>query len=218
MSQARIKPYDALRTAVAALRGRLSIPLSEIESRLSAVSNKATLAVSGRSGGIELNGRTRALGAAISFSALITIDGVDVTGTRRLARIVIRDVELKVDDPDAPGPLAEAIRQGRIDTEHPASLIGNMVTLPDFVADASGDTVTLDLMKLPILRDEPALREAFGLASSLLGVTGVATTERSIELELGLLPGGAREAALSAARTALAPAVRYLWPEGGPQR
>ena len=35
-----------------------------------------------------------------------------------------------------------------------------------------------------------------------------------IELRLGLLPGGAKEAVLSTARAALTPVVRYLWPEG----
>jgi hypothetical protein len=32
----------------------------------------------------------------------------------------------------------------------------------------------------------------------------------------GILPGGAKEAALSTARAALTPVVRYLWPEGRP--
>jgi hypothetical protein len=31
-----------------------------------------------------------------------------------------------------------------------------------------------------------------------------------------VLPGGPKEAALSTARAALFPAVRYLWPEGRP--
>jgi hypothetical protein len=51
-------------------------------------------------------------------------------------------------------------------------------------------------------------------ASSYLGVTGIGTTNDALVLQLGFLPGGAKEAALSTARAALAPAVRILWPEG----
>jgi hypothetical protein len=101
-----------------------------------------------------------------------------------------------------------------IDTGNPATLIGNMISLPDAIVEAKGQDVVVDLMRVPAIQKDEMLRAAVAAATSYLCVTGIRVSDDAIELQLGLLPGGAREAALSTARAALTPAVRYLWPEG----
>ncbi|MGB8332547.1 MAG: hypothetical protein WCE62_20655, partial [Polyangiales bacterium] len=115
---------------------------------------------------------------------------------------------------DAPGPLADAIRNGLIDTENPATLIGNMISLPDLVVEAKGQEVLIDLMRIPAIDRDEMLRASIAAATSYLGVREIRVRGDAVELRLGLLPGGAREAALSTARAVLTPAVRFLWPQG----
>jgi hypothetical protein len=208
-------PFDArqaLRFVTHALGGRIAIPLSAIRSRLGAMSEKVSLTIEAVSPSLRLEGRAHALGAPIWFSVRIDAEGVRVEGEQRTVRIRLSEVALSTSD-DAPGPLADAIRTGMIDTKHPATLIGNMVALPDMVVAAEGQDLVIDLMKVPAIARDEMRKATLAAATSYLGVTGIRASNDAIELQLGLLPGGVKEAALSTARAALTPAVRFLWPE-----
>lgn len=211
----RLEPAQAARYVVQAFGGRVSIPLAAIRSRLADFSEKLSLELETVSPGLRVRGDAVALGAPIDFSVRIDADGVHVRGERRTIRLRLSEVELSTDD-DAPGPLAETIRNGMIDTANPATLIGNMMTLPDMIVSAQGSDIVIDLMRIPAIARDDMLRAAAAAATSYLGVTGIGTSDDAIDLKLGLLPGGLKEAALSTARAALTPVVRYLWPEGRP--
>jgi len=204
-----------VRLLMQALGGRVSIPLSLIRSRLAKLSEKVALEIEAESPGLRVRGEAHALGAPIDFSARVDAEGVHVEGEQRTIRIRLSDVELSTTK-DAPGPLADAIRNGMIDTGNPATLIGNMMTLPDMIVKAEGQDVVIDLMRVGAIERDETLRAAFAAATSYLCVTGIQIADDAIELRLGLLPGGPREAALSTARAALTPMVRFLWPEGRP--
>ena len=203
----------ALRLLMQALGGRIAIPLSSIRSRVAQLSEKLALEIEADSPGLRIRGEAHALGTPIDFAARIDAEGVHVEGEHRTIRIRLSDVELSTSK-DAPGPLADAIRNGMIDTGNPATLIGNMISLPDAIVEAKGQDVVVDLMRVPAVQKDELLCAAVAAATSYLCVTGIRVSDDAIELQLGLLPGGAREAALSTARAALTPAVRYLWPEG----
>jgi len=207
------QPVDALRLLSAALGGRVLIPLSWIRDRLEPLSKKVALEIEADGPGLRIHGEAEALGAPITFAARIDADGVHVEGMKRTLRIRLSEVALTTTD-DAPGPLADAVRTGMIDTKNPATLIGNMVSLPEMVVSAEGQDLVIDLMKIPAIARDERLQAAVAAASSYLGITAIRIADDSLELQLGLLPGGAKEAALSTARAALAPAVRVLWPEG----
>jgi len=209
----RLAPGQALRLLMQALGGRISIPLSSIRGRLAQLSEKVALEIEADSPGLRVRGEAHALGAPIDFAAHIDAEGVHVESEHRTIRIRLSDVELSTSE-DAPGPLADAIRNGMIDTGNPATLIGNMISLPDAIVEAKGQDIVVDLMRVPAIQKDEMLRAAVAAATSYLCVTGIRVSDDAIELQLGLLPGGAREAALSTARAALTPAVRYLWPEG----
>jgi len=209
----RPEPARALRLLMQALGGWVSIPLSSIRSRLAQLSEKVALEIEPVSPGLRIRGEAHALGAPISFAARIDADGVHVEGERRTIRIRLSEVELSTTK-DAPGPLADAIRNGMIDTNNPATLIGNMISLPDMIVEAKGQDVVLDLMRIPAIQRDEMLRAGIAAGTSYLCVKGIRVSDDAIELQLGLLPGGMKEAALSTARAALTPAVRFLWPEG----
>ncbi|MGB9339622.1 MAG: hypothetical protein WCB63_10305 [Polyangiales bacterium] len=209
-------PFDArqaLRFVTGALGGRIAIPLSAIRSRLGPLFEKVSLTIEAESPGLRLEGEAHALGAPIHFAAHIDAEGVRVEGEQRTVRIRLSEVALSTTD-DAPGPLADAIRTGMIDTGNPATLIGNVVALPDMVVSAEGQDLVIDLMKAPAIERDEILKAALAAATSYLCVTDIAIEDDALQLRLGLLPGGVKEAALSTARAALIPAVRFLWPKG----
>ncbi len=103
----RLDPTQALRLAMQALGGRISIPLSSIRTRLAQMSEKVALEVEPVSPGLRIQGEAHALGAPISFAARIDADGVHIEGERRTIRIRLSEVELSTSE-DAPGPLADA--------------------------------------------------------------------------------------------------------------
>jgi hypothetical protein len=209
----RLEPALALRLITQALGGRVSIPLSAVRDRIADLSDKVAIDIAAESPGIRVEGEAQALGAPVVFSARVEADGIHVQGLQRSLRIHLTDVTLTTTE-DAPGPLADAIRNGMIDTKNPATLIGNMVSLPEMIVSAEGQDVLIDLMRFPALDRDERLKSAVAAASSYVCVTGIQVSDDAIELQLGLLPGGLKEAALSTARAVLAPAVRFLWPEG----
>lgn len=211
----RLEPAQALRLATRALGGRIAIPLDTVRSGLAGLAEKAELEIEAARPGLRISGEAHALGAAIAFSARIEVGGIEVAGEQRTVRVHFSEVELSTED-DAPGPLAEAIRDGMIDTENPGTLVGNMIALPDMIVEAAERDVVLDLMKAPAIARDETIRAAFAAATSYLCVTGIQIIDDAIELQLGVLPGGVKEAALSTARVALIPVVRFLWPEGRP--
>jgi hypothetical protein len=177
------------------------------------MSEKVALEIEAVSPGLRIQGEAHALGAPIAFAARVDADGVHIEGERRIIRIRLSDVELSTSE-DAPGPLADAIRNGMIDTNNPATLIGNMISLPDMIVEAHGQDVVVDLMRVPAIQRDEMLRAAVAAATSYLCVKAIRVSDDAIELQFGLLPAGPKEAALSTARAALTPAVRLLWPEG----
>lgn|GEM_PF-2395867 len=209
----RPAPARALHLLVQALGGRLSIPLSLIRERMARLSDEVSLEIEPASPGLRVRGRAHALGAPIAFAARIDADGIHVQGDRRTVRIRLSEVELSTNE-SAPGPLADAIRNGLIDTHNPATLIGNMTSLPEMVIEAKGQDVLIDLMRLPRIARDEMLRATLAAATSYLCVREIRVVDDAIELRLALLPGGPKEAALSTARAALTPAVRFLWPQG----
>lgn len=215
VAKPRPEPAQALKLITQALSGRISIPLSALRARLAPLAEKVSLEIESAAPGLRVRGEARALGAPIRFAARLDADGVHIEGARRTVCVRISEAELTTDE-DAPGPLADAIRNGMIDTANPATLIGNMMSLPEMIVRAQGQEVIVDLMRIPAIERDEMLSAAVAAATSYLCVTGIQLADDAVELRLGVLPGGPKEAALSTARAALTPVIRYLWPEGRP--
>lgn len=209
----RLDPALALPLLTDLLDGQISIPLPWLRSMAARWSDKVALDIEAASPGVRVRGEADALGAPIEFGARIDATGVHVEGERRTVRIHLSEVELSTTE-DAPGPLADAIRKGMIDTSNPATLIGNMLPLPEVVLEAQGRDIVIDLMRIPAIQQHEGRRALIAAATSYVCVDGIGAEDDAIVLRLGLLPGGPKEAALSTARAVLTPAVRFLWPEG----
>lgn len=187
------------------LRWRLHIPLATLERLLAGRFPRARFTLTAQAPGLRVNGQIPAVGARILCAARLDLGGLCVGADTRTLTIRIGDPALEVGEGSV-GPLADAIRKGRIDLRRPADLVGNQLGLPPLVARASGDTVTLDFACLPALR-EARSRRRFMLASALLGVSRFATVDGAVVVQLRLFPAGIGGFCKAVVRHALIPAL-----------
>lgn len=172
------------------LRLRLRIPLATVEQLLAGKFPKGRFVLAAQAPGIHVSGQIPAVGARILFAARLDIDGLRVTPDGRMLRIRISAPSLAVGEGSV-GPLADAVRKGRIDLTRPADLVGNQLGLPPLVASAQGDEVVLDFARLPALR-APCARRRFMIASALLGMSRVVAVDAdaAVVVQLCLFPVG----------------------------
>jgi hypothetical protein len=129
----------------------------------------------------------------------------------RAARDTLR-LELRVSDVEAeanPGtPLAQLLRSGALDLERPAKLLAFVKKRPPILAEAKDDLFELDLLQVPKLRDNRALRRALATLGPVVQVREVRTDGDFLLVALRPVPSGLRES-LAAAREAVSrPASR----------
>lgn len=173
------------------LRLRLRIPLATVEQLLAGKFPKGRFVLATQAPGIHVSGQIPAVGARILFAARLDIEGLRVTPDGRTLCIGISAPSLAVGEGSV-GPLADAVRKGRIDLTRPADLVGNQLGLPPLVASARGDEVVLDFARLPALR-EPRARRRFMIGSALLGVSRISAAdigEAAVIVQLCLFPAG----------------------------
>lgn len=189
------------------LRLRLRIPLATLERLLAGRFPRASFTLAAQAPGLRVSGQIPAVGARILCAARLDLGGLCIGADTRTLTIRIGDPALAVDEGSV-GPLADAIRKGRIDLARPADLVGNQLGLPPLVTRASGDTVVLDFARLPALREGRA-RCRFMLGSALLGISRIATAEHAedIIVQLRLFPAGIGGFCKAVVRHALIPAL-----------
>jgi hypothetical protein len=173
------------------LRLRLCIPLATLEQLLAGKFPRGRFVIAAQAPGIHVRAEIPAVGARILCAARLNIDGLRVTPDGRKLCIRIGAPSLAVGDGSV-GPLADAVRKGRIDLTRPADLVGNQLGLPPLVASARGEEVVLDFACLPALR-EPRARRRFMVGSALLGVSRIATSDvgdATVVVQLCLFPAG----------------------------
>lgn len=173
------------------LRLRLRIPLATAEQLLAGKFPKGRFVLAAQAPGIHVSGEIPAVGARLLLAARLDIDGLRVTPDGRTLRIRIGAPSLAVGEGSV-GPLADAVRKGKIDLTRPADLVGNQLGLPPLVASARGEEVVIDFARLPALR-EPRARRRFMVGSALLGVSRIAAGEAgdaAVVVQLCLFPAG----------------------------
>lgn len=130
-----LKLLQAFGIEIEWLRLRLRIPLATIEQLLAGKFPRGRFVLAAQPPGIHVSGQIPAVGARILFAARLDIDGLRVTPDGRTLRIRIGAPSLAVGEGSV-GPLADAVRKGRIDLTRPADLVGNQLGLPPLVASA----------------------------------------------------------------------------------
>jgi len=191
-----MKMLDGLRSVARALGGHLHVPMDVLRAAIPD-SDRFAVRVEAAPPGLRLQGNATPSGTALSFSALVVVEGIDYDGDHRRLHLRLRDVTLSTDD-DATGPLATAIRDSEARTEDGGDLIARVFGPPAYVTEAVADRIVIDLLAIPRIAEHPHLRALLAVGTSLVGFTAIEVADDALEIELAALPAGAGAAVRSA--------------------
>ena len=142
-----------------------------------------------------------AMGTPLRVSLIVFVEEIEITLSSMRFVVRLADLTLKVLG-DANTPIAGFIKSGALDLSKPANLVNIMPKKPAVLVDAKDDRVTLDLMKLPKIAENPRVKRALPVALPVVGLSAIQTKDDHLDLHLKLRVSGVPEA-IAAARSAV---------------
>ena len=142
-----------------------------------------------------------AMGTPLRVSLIVFVEEIEITLTSMKFVVRLSELTLKVLG-DANTPIAGFIKSGALDLSKPANLVNIMPKKPAVLIDAKDDRVTLDLMKLPKIAEDPRVKRALPVALPVVGLSAIQTKDDHLDLHLKLRVSGVPEA-IAAARAAV---------------
>ena len=140
-------------------------------------------------------------------SAKIFITRISVSA--RELRMELRLDDVKIDVLSEERTIGSALRNsGAWDVSKPGDLVNELPGIPDFVVEANGHKLVLDLMKAPSLAGNPLVRHILGLTSSIITLHGVQTDDDHLDVVFRALPRGGSAAVDAMQDHLLVPAVQ----------
>jgi hypothetical protein len=149
--------------------------------------------------GVRLGLSIDAMGTPLRATLTLFIDELRVNSDEMQVGLRIADLALKVLDEQSQSPLAGLIRSGALDLSKPGNLVAFMPKRPAVLSEAKDDHITLDLMKLPSVAQNPKVKRALAVLTPIVGVRALKTKDDHLDLYLAATPSGFGRA-LAAAR------------------
>ncbi len=140
-----------------------------------------------------------AMGTPIRATLVATVEEVHITTGEVKFVVRISDLALKVLDDAATSPVAALIKSGALDLSKPGNLVNFIPKRPPMLVDAKDDRITIDLMKLPKLAENPKLKKILAVAVPVVGLRAIRTRDDHLDLHFRANLGGVPEA-MAAAR------------------
>ncbi len=142
-----------------------------------------------------------AMGTPLRVSLIVYVEEIEITMTSMQFVLRLADLSLKVMG-DANTPIAGFIKSGALDLSKPANLVNILPKKPAALVSASDDRVTIDLMKIPKIAENPRVKRALPVALPVVGLSAIQTKDDHLDLHLKLRMSGVTEA-IAAARSAV---------------
>ncbi|HEU4411758.1 MAG TPA: hypothetical protein VFS43_41330 [Polyangiaceae bacterium] len=122
-------------------------------------------------------------------SALVRIASVELGPESLRIALRLSDVSLKVEG-ESDSPVAGLIKSGALDLSKPGELARYMPNRPAALAEAEGDRIVLELMKVPQLAKNERAKRLVKTLSSLVALRSVETEGDALVVGLSPLPQG----------------------------
>lgn len=178
-------PIDALRYLVRELGGGKKAPKDVV--------------IEAAPPGIRVGLTVDAMGTPLRASLVVTIQEIRPAPSAIEIVLRISELSLKVLDDSSQSPLAGLIKSGALDLSKPGNLVAFMPKRPAVLVDAKDDRVTLDLMKVQKIAENPVVVRALAVVTPVLGVRALETNGDHLELRLAANLSGV-PAAIAAVR------------------
>jgi hypothetical protein len=171
-------PLDAARALLARLERR------------NAGAGPSDIALGAESPALRLAASLHLMGTPLRASAVVRVTACELGDASVRVALRLSDLSLRLEK-DSDSPLAALIKSGALDLSKPGELARYMPNRPPALAEAEGDRLVLELMKVPQLaRSEQAKRVVKTLAS-LVAFTSVDVEGDALVVGLSPLPRGA---------------------------
>lgn len=132
------------------------------------------------------------LGSELDFAATLFVERIDWTSQHLLLGLRVGDVSARVQGRGA-SALAAVVNSGSFDWSRVGDLIARLPGRPDYVVEASGGRVVLDLMRHPAF-SAPLLAELAERITPWLSISTLAGSEHHLSVQFRVLRSGWRAA------------------------
>ncbi len=189
----RRNPDELVKAAINAAGLRFGVPLAALRF----LSSQATLPkkaprdidIGSAPPAIRVSLSIDAMGTPVRASAAIRVDEIDLSpGSMRIG-LRLHDVKLALlGESDA--PVATLIKSGALDLSKPGNLLKFLPKRPAAIVEAEGDRIVIDLMNVPKIASNAALRRALAIVTPVVNVRAVETDRDHLYVALRASPRG----------------------------
>ncbi len=192
----RKNPDEVVKAAANATALKFGVPLAGLRWLAGQVQGKKApkdVEIDSTPPALRLSAVVDAMGTPLRAAASIKIDEVSVSAESIRVGVRLRDVKLAVRS-DVESPVAMLVRSGALDLSKPGNVAKYLPKRPAAIVEAEGDRIVLDLMKVPKIAANAALRRALSVITPVLGIGSIETDSDHLYVSLKATPAGIPEA------------------------
>ncbi|MEM1030790.1 MAG: hypothetical protein AAF928_11230 [Myxococcota bacterium] len=188
-------PEEVVRALRSAVGLRAGIPLDALRYLIAEVATgpkaPTDVVIEAVPPGLRAGLTIRAMGTTIRVRVTVFIEELDLGADKAMVTARIADLELEVLEGED-SPVAGLIKSGALDLSKPGNLVAYMPKRPELLIEAVDDRITVDLMKVPKLRDHPQVRRALDVAVPVVTIAGIQTKDDHLDVQFRATPTGIR--------------------------
>ena len=198
-------PEEIVRALRSALGLRASIPMDALRylAREFVPDNKRApkdIVIEAAPPGVRVAATVDAMGTPLRASLVLHIEEINVSLTEMRIGLRIEGLTLTVLG-DSSSPLAGLLKSGALDLSKPGNLVAFMPKRPPMLVDAKDDRLTLDLMKVPKIAENPKVRRYLSIVLPVASVRAIRTKDDHLDVHLKANLGGISQAIAAARQT-----------------
>jgi hypothetical protein len=187
----RKNPDELLKAVVNAAGLRFGLPLAALRflSAQAKLPRKAPkdIEIGSAPPALRLSLSVDAMGTPVRASFAIKIDEIDLSPQAMRVGIRLSDVTLKLLG-ESESPVATLIKSGALDLSKPGNLVKFLPKRPPAIVEADDDRIVIDLMRVPAVAGNFALRRALEIVTPMLNVRAIETDRDHIYVALKASP------------------------------
>ncbi|MDP9033996.1 MAG: hypothetical protein M3O50_04260 [Myxococcota bacterium] len=193
----RKNPEELVRAAMNAASLRFGVPIAALRwlSSQAKPSKKAPrdIELGSSPPAMRVSVSVDAMGTPIRASGAVRIDDIDLSPTAMRIGIRLTDVKLALLG-ESETAVATLIKSGALDLSKPGNLLKFLPRRPPAIVEADGDRLVIDLMKIPAVGSNGALRRALAIVTPIFTVRAVETDGDHVYVALRASPRGLPQA------------------------
>ena len=193
----RKNPDEVVRQAVSATGLTFGVPLATLRwfaGNLKGKKAPKDVEISSAAPALRFSAVVDAMGTPVRASAAIKIEEVSISADSIRIAIRLREVKLVLAGEPNDSPVSTLIQSGALDLSKPGNLVKFIPKKPAAVVEAEGDSIVLDLMKIPKLANDARVKRILSIVAPVLGIRSIETDRDHLWIKLRATPAGLPEA------------------------